>query len=93
MQRYIVSEQIIGIMLSKCLVDGKDGLKLADLNVKVRSISNQIQQECKAIIDFAGKDIYKFIYDYEKYFNLEAYAHELEEKGRYALCNNGMFKL
>ena len=61
MQRYIVSEQIIGIMLSKCLVDGKDGLKLADLNVKVRSISNQIQQECKAIIDFAGKDIYKFI--------------------------------
>lgn len=42
MQRYIVSEQIIGIMLSKCLVDGKDGLKLADLNVKVRSISNQI---------------------------------------------------
>lgn len=29
-------------------------------------ISNQIQQECKAIIDFAGKDIYKFIYDYEK---------------------------
>lgn len=71
MQRYIVSEQIIGIMLSKCLVDGKDGLKLADLNVKVRSISNQIQQECKAIIDFAGKDIYKFIYDYEKYFNLE----------------------
>ena len=46
MQRYIVSEQIIGIMLSKCLVDGKDGLKLADLNVK-------------------------FIYDYEKYFNLE----------------------
>lgn len=52
MQRYIVSEQIIGIMLSKCLVDGKDGLKLADLNVKVRSISNQIQQECKAIIDF-----------------------------------------
>ena len=51
MQRYIVSEQIIGIMLSKCLVDGKDGLKLADLNVKVRSISNQIQQECKAIID------------------------------------------
>ena len=29
----------------------------------------------------------------KKYFNLEAYAHELEEKGRYALCNNGMFKL
>ena len=25
----------------------------------------------------------------KKYFNLEAYAHELEEKGRYALCNNG----
>ena len=29
----------------------------------------------------------------KKYFNLEAYAHELEEKGRYAVCNNGMFKL
>ena len=29
----------------------------------------------------------------KKYFNLEAYARELEEKGRYALCNNGMFKL
>ena len=29
----------------------------------------------------------------KKYFNLEAYAHELEEKGRHALCNNGMFKL
>ena len=29
----------------------------------------------------------------KKYFNLEAYAHELEEKGRYAFCNNGMFKL
>ena len=28
----------------------------------------------------------------KKYFNLEAYAHELEEKGRYAVCNNGMFK-
>jgi hypothetical protein len=29
----------------------------------------------------------------KKYFNLEAYAHELEEKGCYAVCNNGMFKL
>ena len=29
----------------------------------------------------------------KKYFNLEAYAHELDEKGRYAVCNNGMFKL
>ena len=29
----------------------------------------------------------------KKYFNLEAYAHELEAKGRYAFCNNGMFKL
>ena len=26
----------------------------------------------------------------KKYFNLEAYAHELEEKGRYALCNKGI---
>ena len=29
----------------------------------------------------------------KKYFNLEAYVHEPEEKGRYAVCNNGMFKL
>ena len=29
----------------------------------------------------------------KKYFNLEAYAHELEETGRYVICNNGTFKL
>ena len=29
----------------------------------------------------------------KKYFNLEAYAQELEETGRYAVSENGMFKL
>ena len=29
----------------------------------------------------------------KKYFNLEAYAQELEETGRYVVSENGMFKL
>ena len=29
----------------------------------------------------------------KKYFNLEAYAQELEETGRYAVNENGMFTL
>ena len=41
MKRYIVSEQIIGILISKLFLDKKEEIFLDDLNYTIRSISYQ----------------------------------------------------
>lgn len=42
MKRYIVSEQIIGILISKLFLDKKEEIFLDDLNYTIRSISYQV---------------------------------------------------
>lgn len=74
MQRYIVSEQILGVMLSDFFLNKRpeiNEIKLSELNFTIRSISYQIQEQCAAIVDFSGKDIYRFINNNEKYFWLD----------------------
>ena len=71
MKRYIVSDQILGIMLSKLFLEKKSEVMLKDLNCTIRSISYQAQRDCQTVIDFSGKDIYQFIYNNEKYFCLQ----------------------
>ena len=71
MQRYIISEQILGVMLSKFFLDNGPEVKLADLNLTIRSISYQIQEQCEVIVNFSRKDIYQFINSNEKYFCLD----------------------
>lgn len=70
MQRYILSEQILGIILSEVLLKREDEIKLSDLNCTVRSINNQVQKECETVINFSGRDIYGFVYTHGKYFRL-----------------------
>ena len=74
MQRYIVSEQILGAMLSDFFLNKRpeiNEIKLSELNFTIRSISYQVQEQCEAIVDFSGKDIYCFINNNEKYFCLD----------------------
>lgn len=71
MKRYIVSEQIIGILISKLFLDKKEEILLDDLNYTIRSISYQVQKQCEAVVDFSGRDIYQFVYNNERYFSLE----------------------
>lgn len=74
MQRYIVSEQILGAMLSDFFLNKRpkiNEIKLSELNSTIRSISYQVQEQCEAIVDFSGKDIYRFINNNEKYFWLD----------------------
>ena len=71
MKRYIVSEQIIGILISKLFLDKKEEIFLDDLNYTIRSISYQVQRQCEAVVDFSGRDIYQFIYNNGRYFSLE----------------------
>ena len=68
-------------------------------NLLQKSEEFRFYPECHSIMDVAR---YRLEHNIEfsalsekgkKYFNLEAYVHEPEEKGRYAVCNNGMFKL
>ena len=62
-------------------------------NLLQKSEEFRFYPECHSIMDVAR---YRLGHNIEfsalsekgkKYFNLEAYAHELEEKGRYAVCN------
>lgn len=74
MQRYIISEQILGAMLSDFFLNKRpeiSEIKLSELNFTIRSISYRVQEQCEAIVDFSGKDIYRFINNNEKYFWLD----------------------
>ncbi len=71
MQRYIVSEQILGVMLSKFFLDNNSEIRVSDLNFTIRSISYQIQEQCEVIVNFSRKDIYHFINSNGKYFSLD----------------------
>lgn len=72
MQRYIVSEQILGVMISNSFLNNDiNELKLEDLSCIIRRINYQIQEQCGTIIDFSGKDVYRFIDNNRKYFCLD----------------------
>ena len=68
-------------------------------NLLQKSEEFRFYPECHSIMDVAR---YRLEHNIEfsalsekgkKYFNLEAYTQELEETGRYAVSENGMFKL
>ena len=48
MQRYIVSEQILGVMISNSFLNNDiNELKLEDLSCIIRRINYQIQEQCE----------------------------------------------